>query len=189
MKTPEASVLRYDRIRASEDAMQTAQATPAQISRINEPVTMCVLGVCLAAWSLIGLFLWIPKLVRAVLAFSVSLVQSTVAETDAHAAGRRLRSAADFYTRGFGTAWESVRVRREADAEGGEKAEGASRIGSGLIIREAAFALLVWYMILSPMGVVPTPVALMSSLAGAPWSDLWSEITEVIASIPSLFRG
>jgi hypothetical protein len=187
MKTLEAPVLRYDRM-CADDATEAAPAAPARISRMSEAVTMCVLGVCLAAWSIIGLFLWIPRLVRAVLAFSVSLVHSTVAETGAQAAGRRLRSAANFYRRGFATALESVRAGHE-DSEEGEDVEGAARVRWGPIIREAALALFVWYLILSPTGVVPTPVALMSWLGAVPWSELWSSVIGAVASIPNLFRG
>ena len=50
-------------------------------------VTWGVLAICLAAWSVIGFFLWIPRLVGAVLLFSVALVQSTVTETGAESAG------------------------------------------------------------------------------------------------------
>ena len=70
---------------------------------------------------IIGLFLWIPRVLRAVLGFSVALVHSTLTETNAEAAGRRLRSAANFYRRGFVSAVESIRPPKATQEDRGEE--------------------------------------------------------------------
>ena len=189
MKTHQATpVLRYSRSYAvDDDAPEAVMETTKPVSKLNEAVTWGVLGICLAGWSVIGLFLWIPRVMRAVLLFSVALVQSTVAETNAEPAGRRLRSAANFYRRGFVGAVESIRLpRRKHEEDREEDSDADWSIESGLIIRETAWAIVVWYMVLWSTGLVQgTPV----DLAAVPWSDMWSGAVEAVASIPELFRG
>lgn len=184
MKAQEAVVLEYAPVYAEEDP--TEVGTSERVSLVNEVVTWSVLAICLAGWSIIGLFLWIPRVVRAVLLFSVALVQSTMAETGAEHAGRRLRSAANFYRRGFVGAVEAIRSPRE---ETKEEAAAGLGIDGRLILRESAWALFVWYLILWAVGFPEvTPVDLVSYLTGLPWSEVWSSTFEALASIPELFR-
>jgi hypothetical protein len=82
---------------------------------------------------------------------------------------------------------ESIRPPRRKDEEDREEDSDADwSIESGLIIRETAWAIVVWYLILWTTGLVQgTPV----DLAAVPWSDMWSGAVGAIASIPDLFRG
>ena len=188
MNTQQATpILRYSRLHEVEESSESrADSTENEISKLNEAVTWGALIICLAGWAVIGLFLWIPKVVRAVVLFSVALVHSTLAETGADQAGRRLRSAADFYRRGFVGAVESIRQSGSDDDEGAEESDAPPSIESGLILREATWAIVVWYVILWPTGVLEgTPL----DLAAVPWSDLWSGWVETVWSIPELFRA
>jgi len=186
MKNPQATpVLSYSRLREPEAAAESAAEPIDRSSRLNEIVTWAVLGICLAAWAVVGLFLWIPRVLRAVLSFSARLVHSTLAETSAEPAGRRLRSAASFYRRGFVAAIESIRPAPARD-DAPEVDAGPSSADSGLLVREAMWAIAVWYLILWSAGPLRgTPV----DLAAVPWSRLWSGWVDAIWSVPDLFRS
>jgi hypothetical protein len=196
MKAQEVTRLEYGPVYAvgdftetAADMSETAKNTPQPVSVLNDVVTWCVLGICLVGWSIIGLFLWVPRLLAAVLLFSLDLVQSTVAERGAMTAGRRLRAAATFYGRGFASAVESIRQRRGEDEE---DSDGDWSIESRLILRETAWALVVWYVIMWGAGVpLLTPIDLLSSVASAPWPEVWSSIVGAVPSIPipELIRG
>ena len=184
MKAQEATRLEYGPVYAMDDSTETVARTPEPVSVLNEAVTWGVLGICLAGWSIIGLVLWIPRLLASVLLFSVGLVQSTVAETGTGTAGRRLRSAANFYVRGFVSAVESIRPPRGDDVE---DSDGDSRIESRLILHEMAWAIVVWYVIMWWAGIsLLTPIDLLSTLADAPWSEMLSGAVDTFASIPGV---
>lgn len=179
-------VLRYSRALAKEQPSETAEERIERVSRLNEIVTWVVLSVCLVAWAVVGLFLWVPRLLRAMVVFSVRLVQSTLTESTAEAAGRSLRSAANFYRRGFLVAVESIRSHGETDE--GEKAEGSDGdvgVEPGLLVRETVWAIVVWYVVLWSMGPLRGTAL---DLALVPWSDLWSRWVSIVWSVPDLFR-
>jgi hypothetical protein len=181
------TILRYSRSHAVEDATEAVAEAEGHVSKLSEAVTWGILSICLAGWAVVGLFLWIPRVLRAVLAFSVALVHSTVTETTAERAGRSLRSAADFYRRGFVSAMESIRQPSLEEAEASKDAPRATgSVRSAPIIRETAWAIVVWYVAVWSTGLLQgTPV----DPAAVPWSDLWSGAGDAIASIPNLFRG
>jgi hypothetical protein len=185
MKTMQAT-LHYDRLYRREEAREPPGETVPQISKLSEAVTWAVLGFCLAGWAVVGLFLWIPRVLRAVLVFSVSLIHATLTETSAEAAGRSLRSAADFYRRGFASAVESIRPPTpEAERHHDDDPRRIARVQPGPIIRETAWAIVVWYIVVWSTGLLQgTP----ADLAAVPWSDLWLDAVEAVASITDLFR-
>jgi hypothetical protein len=185
MKTRQAT-LHYDRLYRSEDAREPPGEKAPRASKLSEAVTWGVLGLCLAGWTLVGLFLWIPRVLRAVLVFSVSLIHATLTETSVEAAGRSLRSAADFYRRGFASAVESIRPPTpEAEGDHDDDPRRAGSIQPGPIIRETAWAIVVWYVVVWSTGLLQgTP----ADLAAVPWSDLWLDAVEAVASITDLFR-
>lgn len=182
---PETSVLRYDRLSRRVEASEEPPQKRGRDSSPREAVTWAILSVCLGGWAVIGLFLWIPRVLRAVLAFSIALINSTLTETDAVAAGRRLRSAANFYKRGFVSAVESIRVRKPAQEDQSIEPRSNGSVRSGLIIREAVWALVVWYIVAWMAGL---PQGTPFDIAAVPWSDLWADGVEAIASVPQLFR-
>lgn len=181
-------VLRYNRSYVQEEPTDPAEEAIEQPTKLNEGVTWVVLSFCLAAWAVVGFFLWIPRLLRAMAAFSVRLVQSTLTESTAEDAGRSLRSAANFYRRGFIAAVHSIRphAQKTEQAKESEGQGGSGAIERGLLVREIAIAVVVWYVILWLTGVVrgtPLDVALI------PWSDLWSGWVDAVWSVPDLFRS
>jgi hypothetical protein len=186
MKTqPEASVLRYDRLHQRVEASEERAQEIARVSKLNEAVTWAILSICLAGWAVVGFFLWIPRVLRAVLAFSVALISSTLTETDAEAAGRRLRSAATFYRRGFVSAVESIRPPKRGDEEDQGDERRSKGVRSGLIIREAAWAIVVWYIVAWALGFLRGTAF---DVTAVPWPDVWARGVEAIASIPERFR-
>lgn len=191
MKTQQVTpTLRYRRTFAVDDPTEAGAGPTAPDSEKSEAVawaTWGVLAICLAGWSVIGLLLWIPRVLRAVVLFSAALVQSTVAETSAEPAGRRLSSAANFYKRGFAGALESIRpTKGKSEEDPEETPDAAWSIEPRLIVREMGWALLVWYVILWSTGLLRgTPV----DVAVVPWSEVWSGLVGAVASIPELFRG
>jgi hypothetical protein len=142
-----------------------------------------VRGAYLAAWAFVGIFLWIPRLLGAVLLYAAALVQATVRGTSAKPAGRHLGCAADFY-RSFVKAMESLHAGGEGAPAGEERP-----IELRPTLRNTAWGILVWYVMLWPAGIVQPPAELASSLAAAPWSEMWSGALEAIGVIPGLFRG
>ena len=187
MKTwQETSVLHYDRLYQKAEAIDERPEETPRVSKLNEALTRAILSVCLVGWAVLGFLLWIPRLLRAVLAFSAALIDSTLTETDAAPAGRRLRSAANFYRRGFVSAVESIRVTksgREEDPDDERTSQGSAP--SGLILRETAWAIVVWYVVLWAAGPIRGTALDVGAL---PWSDLWTGMVAAIASIPELFR-
>jgi hypothetical protein len=187
MKTrEETSVLRYDRLHRRVETPEELPQETTRVSKLNDAITWAVLSVCLVGWAVVGFFLWIPRVLRAVLDFSVALINATLTETDADAAGRRLRSAANFYRRGFVSAVESIRPRKPGHGtDQGEERPSEGSVRSRLIVREAAWAIVVWYIVAWTMGLLRgTPF----DIAAVPWSELWAEGVEAMASIPQLFR-
>jgi hypothetical protein len=187
MSTQQATpILRYSRSYAVQDATETVAEAEGHVSKLGEGVTWVILSICLVGWAVVGLFLWIPRVLRAVLAFSIALVHSTLTETSTEPAGRSLRSAANFYRRGFVSAVQSIRAPGPTDQEGQQDGPApAGDVRSALIFRETAWAIVVWYVVLWSAGLLQgTPV----DPAAVPWSDLWSGARDGIASIPDLFR-
>jgi hypothetical protein len=139
-------------------------------------------GVFLTAWAIVGIALWIPKLLGAVLLYGVALGQSTLKGPSAGPAGAHLRRAADFY-QGFVDTMDSIGSPHPTQAA-------QTRFPPRPLLRDLAWAAFVWYAILASVGLIhPTPVDLASSLATASWPEMWSGAVEAVASIPTLFRG
>ena len=178
-------VLHYSRSYAAEQSAEAAAEAAKQTSRVNEAVTRVVLGICMAAWAVIGLFLWIPRVLRAVVVFSVALVHATVSETTADAAGRRLRSAANFYRRGFVGAVDAIRPPTDEDGQAGTQRSGeAVSVESGLLVRETVWAIVIWYVILWSTGIIR---GTSIDLVEVPWGALWSGWVDLVWSVPGIF--
>lgn len=149
------------------------------VSWITEILTWTFVGVCLAVWAGIGFLLWIPRLLRSMVKFSVALMQATITESTADEAARDLRSAADFYKRGFSGAVSAIRSTR------GEQPEGGRHIEAGPLMREVAWAMAFWYAVLWAMGVsVWTPADFWSAFNELPWGELWNRVVAAVAVVP-----
>jgi len=189
-------VLRYGPRYSSDPAGAAAAATKADRTsksapaggKANEIVTWAVLAICLAGWTVVGFVLWIPRVLRGVLLFSGAMVQSTVQETGPTSAGRRLRSAANFYKRGYVGAIAAVRsALDQQEDEDDDGSNGGWKLDSQMITREAAWSLAVWYVLLWPLVIQGSPLDPVTPLVEASWSQVWWEIVRVFTSFPDLF--
>lgn len=164
------SVIHY---RESED-LDPAPAAPVQkaVNRLFAAFTWVVLLVVLAGWTVVGAIFWIPLLFRAMLRFSVSLVQSVFVGRRPDGAARVLRDAVSFYRRGFVVAIESV-TNEEIEGEAHDPQTG------NRILLEVLWAIPVWYLILFATGwVQASPADLWSWLASVPWAEMWGAMID-----------
>jgi len=122
-------------------------------------VVWCIQGVYLTGWAALGIVLWIPQLLGASLLWAISLVRRALKGTKSPRPGREVSRAADLYGRFVGV-MESVRTNGGRTPSDSERRRGPWRT-LGVI----AWAVLVWYLVLWPAGVVRvTPVELGTSL-------------------------
>jgi hypothetical protein len=117
-------------------------------------------GVYLTSWATIGIVVWIPQIVGAWALYICSAVASGLRGASTGRASHHLLGASAGYG-SFVRAMETVQI-------GGVRASiAAARHARPLrSLGQAAWATLVWYVILWPAGVIHvTPVELASSLA------------------------
>lgn len=123
--------------------------------KLVEALTWAVLGVCLIVWAVVGAFFWLPELVWSTARFSAHLLQAMLEGERPTVAARALRRAVSFYGRGFSLAVEAVR-RTDPRTFWGFRSREALPIRR--LLRELAWALAVWYVILVVAGApVPSP--------------------------------
>ena len=120
--------------------------------RLIEGVYAVILGVTLAAWTVIGFVVWVPLLVRhtAFLAgtvFYCSLIRDQLKVAEAQG---RVQFAARFYARGFEHFLEFYRRRREPEAPVG-LVEPLTTMTRGGLLAESALILAVWVAIVYPI--------------------------------------
>ena len=64
--------------------------------------------IALVAWTVIGLFYWIPLLARTCAAFTASMMISAISNRTAPSAGKALDEAFLFYLNGFIRIWHAI---------------------------------------------------------------------------------
>lgn len=181
------TVARYSLVDAVSEAPEssvrsspTASVAPSERSSAEEGgwvhrLTVGILAVCLGLWALIGFFFWVPVLVRSMLRFSVALIQSMLEGTAPFESGRVLRESVDFYRRGFAVAIGAVL----GDLPDGQRH--GSKVGTRRFLKEIAWALVVWYVLLLAVGVVEfSPLDLWRFVVGYPWFDRAMAVGEAI---------
>ena len=85
-----------------------------------------------------------------------------------------------------GATQEGVEVRQQVVREDRDDERGSKEsVQSRLIVREAAWAILVWYVLAWSVGLFQGTAF---DVATVPWSDLWADGVAAIASIPDLVR-
>jgi hypothetical protein len=141
-------------------------------------LTWAILGVVLFVWAIIGAIFWLPLLVRTMVRFSVSLVQSTMDAERPEGPARTLRDAVSFYRRGFVVAIDAV-MREDTASEGTTRREYIDR---HRLTREALWALAIWYPILWWLGIAWSPAELWSWIAGLPWGEALGSLANAITS-------
>lgn len=167
--TREPPMLHY---RDAPQAPPPADGTPAEDTstgaRFLKGLTRAILAVVLVVWAVVGAIFWIPLMVRTMVRFSVSLVQATLEGNRPTEAARMLQDAVSFYLRGFRVAIEAV------EGEPVEERRPAGAIRGRRLFRELAWAFVIWYAILVPLGLAWSPVELWDWLTAWPWGN-WAD--------------
>jgi hypothetical protein len=135
-------------------------------------LTWATLVVVLLVWAVVGAIFWIPLLLRAMLRFTISLMEAMFAGQRPTRGARILRDAVGFYRGGFVVAVEAV--TREDLPEDRRQPAGESRL-----LFEVVWAALVWYFILLWAGWIEiSPLDLWHRLLGLPWRETLARFLE-----------
>ena len=134
---------------------------PAALEWLNRGVFVVVVAI----WAVVGLIVWIPLLVRAMLRFSLTLIPATMEGAHPEAAAERLRGAVDFYRQGFRTAAAAVHGRTP------NPGAPARRVRRGSWGREFMWAAVIWYAVLATVGLVWSPLEIGRWVIALPWND------------------
>ncbi len=135
-------------------------------------LTWAILGIVLSVWALIGMVFWIPLLLRAMLRFSLSLLEAVFEGQRPTDSARILRDAVSFYRRGFVVAVEAV-TKEEIEDEYRESTEG------NRLVMEVFWAVLVWYFIFLWWGwVQASPFDIWNWFVGLPWGEAFGNLLQ-----------
>ncbi len=140
--------------------------------KILTGITWAILSVVLVLWAVVGALFWIPLLIRAMLRFSVSLLEASFEGQRPVEAARVLKSAVSFYRRGFVVAIEAVTGKGAEDRESRPTTENR-------LLMEVMWALLVWYFIALLFGwIQASPVDLWDWLVSIPWGEHFADLVQ-----------
>jgi hypothetical protein len=146
-------------------------------TRIFSGFTWIVLGVVLLFWAVIGAVFWIPLLLRAMLRYSLSLVEAMFEGERPLEAGKTLRNAVSFYRRGFVVAIEAV-IREDLEKE--RRHRGAQPRENRLLL-EVVWAAVVWYFIFLWLGWIQTsPLDMWDWFVSRPWGEAWRGLLDLV---------
>jgi len=162
-----SEILRY-----TVDGPAGAGETPERPGeRAMKVLSLGILVICLAVWTIVGALFWVPLLLRRIVGYSVGLVPSMMAVGKPWRAAKRLRNAMSFYARGFRVTRDMV--MRDPDRDERPLFAGPDDGPRGLwLAGELAWTLTFWYVVLLLVGVVDTtPLDLWRRLADVPWSE------------------
>ena len=138
------------------------------VNRTLQAITWFILVIVLAVWALVGALFWIPLLLRAMIIFSLRLVQSVFVGQRPKGAARLLRDSVSFYKRGFVVAVEVV-TREEIEPDARDPDTG------NLLFSEILWAALIWYLILLGLGWIQySPLDLWRDFLAIPWAEMWA---------------
>jgi hypothetical protein len=138
---------------------------PPPSNRVVRVLTRAILLVVLGFWLVIGAAFWVPLMIRSMVVFSVSLIESMFEGKRPEAAAGILRDAVSFYRRGFVVATEVI-LR---DDPPNEESEGPTE---HRIFREVLWGAFIWYVILLAVGLVETsPIDAWNWWADLPWGE------------------
>jgi len=159
--------LSYRSPREESDEVPTSPYVEAT-NRFFQGLTWAILAIVLLFWAVFGAIFWIPLLLRAMLRFSISLIEGMFEGRKPTESARILRNAVDFYRRGFIVAVEVV-TREEVAEEHQEKGEPARE---NRLLLEVLWAILVWYFLFLWFGwIQSSPVDLWNWFWSVPWGD------------------
>jgi hypothetical protein len=143
-------------------------------NQILTGLTWGILGIVLAVWAVVGLVFWIPLLLRAMLRFSLSLLEAVFEGQRPTDSARILRNAVSFYRRGFVVAVEAV-TKEEIVGEYRGPTDG------NRLVLEVLWAVLVWYFLFLWWGRVQTsPFDMWNWIVGLPWGETYANLLQRI---------
>ena len=176
--TTEPPVITYGRVDESAEEGPAEGKPKTPFSRVANyalvGITWAILGIVLAVWAVMGMVFWIPLLLRAMLRFSISLLEAVFEGQRPTDSARVLRDAVSFYRRGFMVAVEAVT---------GEELEEERRrpMGGNRLVSEVLWAVLVWYLLFLWWGWVQTsPVDVWNWFVGLPWRETFVSLLQRI---------
>lgn len=142
------------------------------IGQVFTVLTWAILVVILVVWAVVGAVFWIPLMIRAMITFSYSLMESMFEGHKPARAARVLRDAVSFYRRGFVVAFEAIK-----GGQIDERAEGP--VTEYRLLREFLWALVVWYFIALLFGwIQASPLDLVDWFRSIPWGEYFGDLVD-----------
>lgn len=140
------------------------------IGQAFKVLTWVVLGSLMLVWGVVGFVFWLPRLLREMFGFSVSLVYANMTGGSLDPAGEGLKEAINFYKRGFEMAYSAVMKPRTGPTPPPGTTMARPKIRGDRLFREALWAAFVWWILLSLLGMISwTPIALVRWLVTGAW--------------------
>jgi hypothetical protein len=141
-------------------------------NKILQVLTWVILAVVLLVWAVVGAIFWIPLLIRAMLRFSISLIEAMFVGQRPTQAAKILKNSVDFYRRGFVVAVEVVTREDVPDERRQPPVENR-------LLFEVFWAALVWYVFFLWIGWIQTsPLDLWRGFLDLPWRETLAPILE-----------
>ena len=149
-------------------------------------ITWLIVGTAMLVWLMIGFVFWIPLLIRAAIGFCVEVVNATLTNRSAEAAGNMLRRAVGFYHSGFVVALEAIHgspAVPQAAFPPIDDDEPEMGIDARGFINELGWTALIWYLIASLLGWTSwTPARVWTEFFGIDWARHFGIIRYSIAT-------
>ena len=155
-------------------------------------LTWLIVGTAMFIWLLIGFLFWVPLLIRASIGFCVEVVNATLGNRTAEAAGIMLKRAVGFYRSGFVVALESVEGTPGADAHARQLPQVDEDEELGIdgraFLNEVGWTVFIWYLIASALGWTTwTPVRAVTEFFAIDWAHhfgiIWYSFTSWLGSL------
>jgi len=142
----------------ADDAPQSGPGESSQVSMpafllICHSIKVCVAGVTLGIWFVVGFVFWIPLLARATTSFTVSATHSNLVARGVHIPNAGLEHATLFYIDGFRSIIQSMFAPPPSEPT-------CAEFQVGRFMLEIGWAVVFWWVTLlafSSIGVVLTP--------------------------------
>ena len=174
---PFLSYTAMGRVESEEDPGQTEETSAPSpylkaMNHVFTALTWVILFVVLLVWAVVGAVFWIPLMIRAMLRFSISLIESVFEGHKPARAAQTLRNAVSFYRRGFVVAVEVVTKEKVREEEEGS-------VGQNRLLLEVLWALLVWYFIALLFGwIQASPMDLVDWFFSIPWGEYLGDLID-----------
>jgi len=155
---------------AEESGGGSLVAKPTE--KVLTVLTWGILFMVLSVWAVAGAIFWIPLLIRAMIRFSINLIEAAFEDKRPTSAAKVLKDAVSFYRRGFVVAIEVVM------GEGTESHPSEQTMENRLLL-EVLWAILVWYFIFLMFGwIQASPMDLVDWFFSIPWAEHFGDLVQ-----------